>query len=404
MTDAVVVSAARTPIATARRGSLAGVDVFELAKASVGEALKRSGIPSDDLDDIVLGESLQGGGCVARYAAVDLGLTDVPGLAHNRHCASGMAPVQTAAAGIRAGMDRVVIAGGAESITQSPQVFKKLPGSYSGVQPWLSPSHPATPDAPTMDMSITVGWNTAQSCGVTREEQDVWAYHSHQRAVAAIDEGRLRDEIFAVEVPAGPQGGGRGVGRETRTFDTDEHPRRDTTVEKLAQLPPLHPEIEGFSITAGNSSGLNDAACAMVVCADGYARDHGLEALAIVRSWASVGVPPRDTGTAPTLAIPKALRRAGLQLDDVALFEINEAFASMAVASSRILGLPHEIVNVNGSGCSLGHPVAATGARMITTMIYELRRRGGGIGVTSMCAGGGMGSATVLEVLPPPGN
>ncbi|MGH9049657.1 MAG: thiolase family protein [Acidimicrobiia bacterium] len=394
MGDAVIVSAARTPIATARRGSLVDVDVFELAKAAVSEALKRSSVPADDVDDIVLGESLQGGGCVARYAAVDLGLTDVPGLAHNRHCASGMAPVHTAAGSIRAGMDRVVIAGGAESITQSPSVFKKLPGSYSGVQPWLSPSHPATPDAPTMDMSITVGWNTAQACGVTREEQDEWAYHSHQRAVAAIDEGRLGDEIFAMEVPAGRRG-------ETRTFDTDEHPRRDTTMGRLAKLLPLHPEIDGFSVTAGNSSGLNDAACAMVICDGDYAREQGLEPLAVVRSWASVGVPPRDTGIAPTLAIPKALTRAGLQTDDVALVEINEAFASVAVASSRILGFPHEMVNVNGSGCSLGHPVAATGARMIATMIYELRRRGGGIGVTSMCAGGGMGSATVLEVLAP---
>ena len=394
MGDAVIVSAARTPIATARRGSLVDVDVFELAKAAVSEALKRSSVPTEDVDDIVLGESLQGGGCVARYAAVDLGLTDVPGLAHNRHCASGMAPIHTAAGSIRAGMDRVVIAGGAESITQSPAVFKRLPGSYSGVQAWLSPSHPATPDAPTMDMSITVGWNTAQTCGVTREEQDEWAYHSHRRAVAAIDEGRMQDEIFAMEVPAGKRG-------ETRTFDTDEHPRRDTTIEKLAKLPPLHPEIDGFSITAGNSSGLNDAACAVVVCDSDYAQDQGLDPLAVVRSWASVGVPPRDTGTAPTLAIPKALKRAGLQTDEVALVEINEAFASMAVASSRILGFPHEIVNVNGSGCSLGHPVAATGARMIATMIFELRRRGGGIGVTSMCAGGGMGSATVLEVLPP---
>ena len=394
MGDAVIVSAARTPIATARRGSLVDVDVFELAKAAVSEALKRSSVTAEDVDDIVLGESLQGGGCVARYAAVDLGLTEVPGLAHNRHCASGMAPVHTAAGSIRAGMDRVVIAGGAESITQSPSVFKKLPGPYSGVQPWLSPSHPATPDAPTMDMSITVGWNTAQACGVTREDQDEWAYHSHGRAVAAIDDGRMRDEIFAMEVPAGRRG-------ETRTFDTDEHPRRDTTMEKLAKLPPLHPEIEGFSITAGNSSGLNDAACAMVICDSEYAEEQGLEPLAIVRSWASVGVPPRDTGIAPTLAIPKALKRAGLQTDDVALVEINEAFASMAVASSRILGFPHEMVNVNGSGCSLGHPVAATGARMIATTLYELRRRGGGIGVTSMCAGGGMGSATVLEVLAP---
>jgi acetyl-CoA C-acetyltransferase len=394
--DAVIVAAARTPIGTARRGSLAGLSAFELGRLAVEQALKRSGVSAEDLDDIVLGEVLQGGGDIARYVAVELGLTDVPGMAHNRHCASGMAAVQTAAANIRAGMDRVVIAGGTESITQSPQVFRKLPGAYSGVQPWLSPSHPETPDAPAMDMSITVGWNTAQRCDVTREEMDDWAYHSHRRAIAAIDEGRLREEIFAVEVPAG-----RG---ETRIFDTDEHPRRDTTPEKLAALPPMHPEIPGFSITAGNASGLNDGACAMVVCDDGYAREHDLEVLGVIRSWAwggGGGVPPPDTGLGPTVAIPKALDRAGRSLGEVELVEINEAFASMAVASSRILGFPHEIVNVNGSGCSLGHPVACTGARMITTLVYELRRRGGGLGVASMCAGGGMGSATVVEVPAP---
>lgn len=390
MADAVIVSAARTPIGTARRGSLMDFSAFDLARLAIEEAFKRSGVPVEDVDDIVLGEVLQGGGDIARYAAIELGMLDVPGVAHNRHCASGMAAVQTAAGSIRAGMDSVVIAGGTESITQSPSVFRKLPGSYSGVQQWLSPSHPETPDAPAMDMSITVGWNTAQKANVTREEQDDWAYQSHMRAIAAIDEGRLKDEIFAVEVPVG-----KG---ETRIFDTDEHPRRDTTLERLAGLRPLHPEIPGFSITAGNSSGLNDAACAMVICGSAYAADHGLEPLAIVRSWASAGVPPSDTGLGPTVAIPKALDRAGLKVADVTLVEINEAFASMAVASSRILGFPHEIVNVNGSGCSLGHPVAATGARMIITLAYELRRRGGGIGVASMCAGGGMGSATVIEV------
>jgi acetyl-CoA C-acetyltransferase len=261
--------------------------------------------------------------------------------------------------------------------------------------PWLSPSHRATPEAPDRDMSITVGWNTAQKCNITREEQDEWAYHSHMRAIAATDEGRFRDEIFGVEVPARP---GNGVVGETRVFDTDEHPRRDTTLEKLAALPVLHPEIPGFSITAGNSSGINDASCAMVLCDSDYAAAHGLEPLATVRAWASAGVPPADTGLGPTVAVPKALARAGLDTNDVALVEINEAFASMAVASSRILGFSHDIVNVNGSGCSLGHPVAATGARMVTTLIHELRRRGGGIGVATMCAGGGMGSATVIEV------
>jgi acetyl-CoA C-acetyltransferase len=391
MGDAVIVAATRTAIGSARRGSLVDFDAFDLGKFAVQEALKRSGIPVDDVDDIVLGEVLQGGGAIARYVAVELGMLDVPGMAHNRHCATSLASVQTAAAGIMAGMDRVVIAGGTESITRSPQVFRKLKGTYGGVEPWLSPSHRATPEAPDRDMSITVGWNTAEQCGITREDQDEWAYHSHMRAIAATDEGRLRDEIFGVEV-----GAGKG---ETRVFDVDEHPRRDTTLERLAALPVLHPEIPGFSITAGNSSGLNDAAAALVVCDADYATAHGLEVLARVRSWASAGVPPAETGLGPTVAVPKALDRAGLTTSDVALVELNEAFASMAVACSRILGFPHEIVNVNGSGCSLGHPVAATGARMLTTLVHELRRRDGGIGVATMCAGGGMGSATVIEVL-----
>ena len=172
-------------------------------------------------------------------------------------------------------------------------------------------------------------------------------------------------------------------------------------MEKLASLNPLHPEIEGFSITAGNSSGLNDGAAAMVLVDADFAQAHGLKPMAVVKSWASSGLPPQDTGLGPTYAIPKALDRAGMTVGDVDLFEINEAFAAMCVASTRILGIDHAITNVNGSGCSLGHPVAATGARMIVTLVNELRRRGGGIGVSSMCAGGGMGSATVIEVMAP---
>ena len=391
MGDAVIVSTARTAIGTARKGTLLDVSAFDLAKHAVGEALERSGITKDDVDDLQMGESLQGGGDIARYTAVDLGLANVPGVALNRHCASGMAAVQGAAASIRAGMDRVVIAGGTESISTSPAAMKRTLGT-DDMAPWMSPSHPETPEAPAFDMSITVGWNTAQKANVTREEMDFWACESHARAVDAIDTGRFEDEIVPIKVT-------RRDG-ETVTFQVDEHPRRGTTMEKLASLKPLHPEIEGFSITAGNSSGLNDAAAALVLVDSEYARGHGLMPMAIVKSWASSGVAPQDTGLGPTYAIPKALERAGLAVGDVDLFEINEAFASMCVASTRILGIPHEITNVNGSGCSIGHPVAATGARMIVTLVNELRRRGGGIGVSSMCAGGGMGSATVLEVLP----
>jgi acetyl-CoA acetyltransferase family protein len=389
MGDAVIVSTARTAIGTARKGSLVDTSAFDLARWTVAEARKRSQIPADDVDDVVLGEVMQGGGDIARYAAIETGLINAPGLAHNRHCASGMAAVQTAAAGIMAGMDKVVIAGGTESISTTPMATKRmLPGDETA--PWMSPSHPEEPDAPAFDMSITVGWNTAQRAEVTREEMDYWAYQSHVRAISAIDEGRFEEEIFPIEVT-------RRDGA-TIVFSVDEHPRRESSLEKLASLKPLHPEIEGFSITAGNSSGLNDGAAAVVVADGEYARRAGLEPLATIRSWASAGLAPRDTGLGPTLAIPKALDRAGLSIDDVDLFEINEAFASMCVASTRILGIDHAITNVNGSGCSLGHPVAATGARMIVTLVHELRRRGGGIGVASMCAGGGMGSATVLEV------
>jgi acetyl-CoA C-acetyltransferase len=391
MGDAVVVSAARTAIGTARKGSLVDVSAFDLGRFAVGEAFRRADIPREDVDDLILGESLQGGGDIARYAAVAMGLDSIPGAAMNRHCASGLTAVQTAAASIRAGMDRVVIAGGTESLSTMPSTMKRLPGKAEP-QLWMSPSHPETAQAPAFDMSLTVGWNTAREAGVSREAMDEWAYWSHQRAAAASDDGRFGDEVFPIEIPDGRGG--------TKTFAVDEHPRRETTRERLASLKPLHPEIEGFSITAGNSSGLNDGAAALVLVDSEYARAHGLKPLAVIKSWASVGVPPERTGLAPTLAIPKALARAGLATGDVDLFEINEAFCSMAVACTRLLGLDHEIVNVNGSGCGLGHPIACTGARMVVTTVYELRRRGGGLGVVSMCAGGGMGSAAVLEVMP----
>jgi len=391
MPDAVIVAGARTAIGTARKGTLLDVSAFDLAKYAMGEALKRSGVPASDVDDAQMGEVLQGGGDIARYAALELGLQEVPGVALNRHCASGMAAVQGAAASVIAGMDRVVIAGGAESLSTTPMAYKRVLGT-DDTEPWMSPSHREQPDAPSRDMSITVGWNTAKSAGLSRADCDAWALRSHQRAVRAIDEGRLQEEIVPIEVT-------RRDG-ETIVFDTDEHPRRDSTMEKMQSLKPLHPEIDDFPITAGNSSGLNDAGAAVMIVSSEYADAHGLAPMARIISWASTGMHPRDTGLGPIAAIPKALTRGGLTVDDVDLAEINEAFASVPAAACRQLGLSEEITNVNGSGCSLGHPVAATGARMIITTMYELRRRGGGIGLASMCAGGGMGSATVFEVLP----
>jgi acetyl-CoA acyltransferase len=389
--DAVIVSACRTAIGTAFKGTLTETTAFDLADAVVSESVARTGLGGGDIDDVIFGETMYGGGAIARHAALTAGLTDVPGMALNRHCASGLSAVTSAAANIVAGMDRAVIAGGAHSTSTSPRSSFRTPGTQEWQDWWISPTHPDRPDAPNRDMSITVGWNAAVRAGITREEIDAWALESHRKAIAAIDDGRFADEIVPIKVT-------RNDGSVV-TFEVDEHPRRDTSLERLAGLKPLHPEIAGFSITAGNAGGLNDGAAALVVTSEEFAQEHGLAPLAVVRSWASVGVDPADTGIAPAKAIPKALARAGVSLDDVALLEINEAFAAMCVATVKLLGIDPGLVNPSGSGCSLGHPVAATGARMLTTLVHELRRRGGGIGVAGMCAGGGMGSAVVVEVL-----
>ena len=389
MTEAVIVASVRTPIGRAMKGSLLDVDAFALAKLVVGETIARSGIPSTEIDDVVVAESLQGGGVIARYVALELGLTDVPGLANNRHSAAGLSAVQIAAGSIRAGMDQVVVAGGTESLSSSPRSIKSIPASAHDPQPWMSPSHPEQANAPQWDMSITVGENTARLAGISRADADAWALKSHLAAAQSVASGWFKEEIVPVEVPDGSGG--------TRTFDTDEHPRADSTIEKLASLPVLHPELEGATVTAGNAAGLNDGAAAVMLTSDDYAAAHGLTPLARVRGWASVGVDPERTGLAPIEAIPKALGRAGLAVSDVDRFEINEAFCSVAVATTRQLGLDPDKVNMNGSGCGLGHPIACTGSRMVVTMLGELARTDGTFGVMSMCAGGGMGSALVIE-------
>jgi acetyl-CoA acetyltransferase family protein len=289
-------------------------------------------------------------------------------------------------------MDEVVLAGGVQSTSTAPQAkFRAQPGGEWS--DWMSPSHPDTPEAPNLDMSITVGWNAAKAHGITREEMDGWAYRSHQRALEAAAAGKFDDELVPVTV-TGPDG-------TSFLFERDEHPRANISLEKMAALNPLHPEIEGFSITAGNASGLNDAAAAVVLASEERAAELGLTPLATIRSWASVGVDPRETGLAPIRAIPLALKRAGLSVADVDLWEINEAFAVVPLVTARELGIDDALVNTSGSGCSLGHPIAATGARMIVTLVHELRRRGGGVAVASMCAGGGMAGAVVLDVAAP---
>ena len=391
MPQPVIVGAARTAIGRSFKGTLVNTPPEALLGAVMPEVVRRAGIDPSVIDDIIIAESHYGGGDLARYVALVAGYENAPGQAVNRHCAGSLTAIGNAAAQIGSGMERVLLAGGVQSLSMTPLMNQRIPGpELKFEERWLPPIHPEAPDAPSRDMSITVGWNTAQSYGLTREELDAWAARSHQRAVAAQDAGKFLDEIVPLKVTQ-PDG-------SVIEFSVDEHPRRDTTAEKLAGLKVLHPEIEGFSITAGNSSGTNDAAAAVAVVADDYAAGENLNVLAKVRAWGSVGVPAKDTGLGGVKVIGKVLERAGLKPSDVALWEINEAFASVPVAAVREYGLDEELVNFSGSGCSLGHPIAASGARMITTLIYELQRRGGGIGVAAMCAGGGQGGGLVIEV------
>jgi acetyl-CoA acetyltransferase family protein len=390
MSEPVIVSAARTAIGTGRKGTLADTPAEDLAVAILRETVRRAGIDPARVDDVIFAESLYGGGDLARYAAVVNDMPTVPGMAVNRHCAGSLSAIGVAAAGVASGMEQVVVAGGVQSSSLSPRFQRRVPGTEDRIESWFPQTHPDSPEAPNMDMSISVGWNTAKAAGLTRQELDAWALRSHQRAIAAIDEGRFIDEI--VPIKAQLKDG------SIVEFLVDEHPRRTTTMEKLEALPVLHPEIPGFSITAGNASGINDAAAAVTVTSADFAAAEGIEPLASVRAWVAVGVEPKSMGFGALWAIEKVLSRAGRSTADIKLWEINEAFASVPVAACREFGLDEETVNFSGSGCSLGHPIAASGARMVTTLVYELRRRGGGLGVASMCAGGGQGGAVLVEV------
>ncbi|GAA2120837.1 thiolase family protein [Actinomadura napierensis] len=388
MPEAVIVSAVRTPIGTAFKGTLSETPAEDLATHVLREAVRRSGLAPGRFDDVAFGEVMYGGGDLARYAAVAAGMTHVPGVAVQRHCASGLAAIGMAAASIRAGMDRAVVAGGVQSSSTGPSLTWRIPGS-DGSEQRIAPTFPHTDEA-TDDVSLSVGWNVAQRYGLTREQMDAWALRSHQRAVAATGSGAFADEIVPIKVT-------RRDGSVVE-FAADEHPRSNTSAEKLASLAPLHPEIDGFSITAGSASGMNDGAAALAIVADDLARAEDLPELAVVRAWTAVGVQPAYTGVGAIDAATKVLERAGLRASEIDLWEINEAFASVPVAACEVLGLGEDRVNVHGSGCSLGHPIGATGARMVTTLVHELRRRGGGFGLATMCAGGGQGGAVVIEV------
>ncbi|MGH6631799.1 MAG: thiolase family protein [Sphingopyxis sp.] len=284
----------------------------------------------------------------------------------------------------------MIIAGGVQSTSTAPTLSWRDPATGETHSPWGPPTHPDRPDAPNRDMSITVGWNTAKLTGITRAEMDAWAVRSHHRAAAAIEAGHFHDEIVPVSA--------RKEDGSFFEFATDEHPRRDSSLEKLATLKPIHPEIADFPITAGNASGVNDAASALVITRDDVARSEGLGTRARLIGWTSLGSDPARTGMAAIDVIEKLLAKAGRSAADISLWEINEAFAVVPLAACRQFSLDEDRVNISGSGCSIGHPVAASGGRMIATLIRDLERRGGGLGVAAMCAGGGQAGAVLIEV------
>ena len=382
MHDAVIVSAARTAVGKAPKGALSTVRPDEMAATVIADTLRRAaGVEPREIDDVILGCAMpeaEQGLNVARIASLRAGVpVEASAVTINRFCSSGLQAIAFAAERIMCGWATAIVAGGTESMSLVP-----MGGNKVSPNPALVDSYP--------DVYLTTGLvaeNHVRDYGISREEQDAFALRSHQRAVAAIDAGRFTDEV----VPLAYRVASPGASVRDVTFAQDEGPRRDTSMDALAKLRPAF-HASG-SVTAGNSSGINDAAAVVALASPDTRQD----VLAHVLSWTQVGLNPTRTGSAPIHAIPKALELAGLKLEDVALFEINEAFAAQAVACARVLGLDEENVNVYGSGISLGHPIAATGARMVTSAIYELRRRGGGIGVLSMCAGGGMGAAMVIE-------
>ena len=378
--DAVIVSAVRTPVGRAG-GALASVPAWELGTIAAREAIARAGIDPAVLDDVIVGETVGGGGGAGRFIALNTGVpSEVPGLTVIRACATGLEAITQAATNVWAGTGEAYLAGGCESMSQQPFLMERRADRRP---PKVITAPPTHPDAlGTQIVGLNTGENIAERYGVSREDQDRWAYRSHMRAIAAIDNGWFRDEIVPVPTRKG-------------IVDTDEHPRRDTSLEKLAALKPVYKE--GGTVTAGNASGINDAAAALVVTSMRKAQQLGLTPRARIVAWASVGVDPLYTGIAPVEAVPKALKRAGLTLDDIDLVELNEAFAAMVVACVRELGLDEEKTNVNGGAIALGHPVGATGARLTVSLLHELERRGGRYGLVTMCAGGGMGSAAVIE-------
>jgi acetyl-CoA C-acetyltransferase len=389
---AVILSACRTPVGSFG-GALKDLTAVDLGAIVVREAIARAKAPHGVVGEVVLGCVLQAaaGMNVARQAAIKAGVpVDVPAETVNRVCGSGLQAVVHGVEAVRMGYTPVVVAGGTESMSNAPYALKWARwGQRMGHGETLDTMiHDGLTDAMHLcHMGITAE-EVAAKYHVTRGEQDAFAAESQRRAAAAIASGAFADEIVAVPVP---QKKGAPI-----AFTTDEYPRAGTTAEKLGGLRPAFKK-DG-SVTAGNASGINDGAAAVVVASSEHAAAVGAPAVARILSYATTGVDPMVMGIGPVPAVRKALDRAGLQASDIALFELNEAFAAQSVAVMRELDLDAAKVNVNGGAIALGHPIGASGARILTTLIYALQTRGGGRGVAALCIGGGMGIAMVIEV------
>jgi 3-oxoadipyl-CoA thiolase len=397
MADAVIVDALRTPIGR-YAGVLAGVRPDDLAARVVAAAVERNGLDPAAVDEVLMGCTNQAGEDnrnVARMAGLLAGLPEeVPGVTVNRLCASGLEAVVQAARQVRLGEANLVLAGGVESMSRAPLVMLKPERGFPRGNPEVADTtigwrftNPRMAELHSTESMGETAENVAERYGVSREDQDAFALESHQRAVTAAEAGRLDDEIVTVEVPQ-PKG-------EPGTGHVDEGPRPDTTLERLASLRPVF--REGGSVTAGNSSQINDGAACVVVMSNEEARRQGREPLARIVTSAAAGVEPGYMGIGPIPATRRALERAGLSPADIDLVELNEAFASQVLASMRELGFSHDRLNVNGGAIAIGHPLGCSGARLIGTLAHELRRRGGRYGVATMCIGVGQGLAAVIE-------
>jgi acetyl-CoA acyltransferase len=393
MPEAVLVSAVRTPVGRAPKGALSTTRPDDLAALAVSAALERvPGLDRAEIDDVILGcaqpEGEQGWN-IARMTALRAQLpVEVPGVTVNRLCASGLEAIVQADLRIRAGGDRVVVAGGAESMSLLPSG-----GLKPSPNPWLAEHYPAA----LMTMGLTAE-RVARHYKVSREDQDAFAVRSHQKALAAQAAGRFDDELIPVKITSAVPGAKPGKPQVTESvFAADEGPRAGTSADALAKLKPAF-HAQG-TVTAGNASQTSDGAAAAVLMEAGRARELGIRPLARLVAYAVTGCLPEEMGIGPIYAIPRALKRAGLTLNDIGLIEFNEAFAAQAVAVIRELGLDAERINVNGGAIALGHPLGCTGAKLTATLLAEMRRRQVRYGMVTMCVGGGQGAAGIFELL-----